>query len=501
MRYPKLRLAALLLATLAGAAQAQDLTEIDRLWKQTMTTLKENQPERARTLAGDFHQKVRTYLQGERPTWQLKYLVGTMNCQFEESRPAGARLLKDILQNSRELSDAGKEVIWGLLQTCMASSSAGTAPNNPQGTLEVMVKTSSAHLQKPPGVSGDTKGGYDLAMEQRAQSNSGNAPVPMQPADLLARRVPVSNPQQALDQAYARLSAHGAGGTVGSFAVITARSDPAVATGIGRCLNRYLAPLDRQFQIRPPEHMITVYQTEWVDQVYDLARRLHGLKLPLGVVAYSVPEDMSLVGLASPTVCGSMAHELVHLLIKRSFPMSPAWLEEGLASEVAVAVPEPQRLRLAPSWRDAALQQHWRLRPRVAELLDLSWADFNAGSPDKVQQVAAIQAMAAVFIRYLDARGKLADVYLAARDQHVSADLTEVRSYREIVETQLGAPIDTIEQDFQRWFKAWSNGVRTESPHEPPRQGGAAANNVDGACMNAAPMAQQGCTPQMKKGR
>lgn len=492
MTYRRLGSLVLLLA-LISPVRAQELDQIDAVWKQTMVALREQQPERAATLRDDFFQKVRTHLQEHRPSWPLKYLVGTMNCQFADSRTLGAEFLRDILQNNRELSNAGKDIVWNLLQTCL-SSSTSPAPSQPQNVLDVLVRTSSAHLQKPPGVSGDTKGGYDLNVERRVQSNSGRVVLPMPTAELLARRVPVANPQQALDNARARLSMRGAGATVGSFAVVTARSDAALASGIGRCLERYLAPLERQFQIEPPQHMITVYQTEWIDQVYDYARRLHGLNLPFGVVAYSVPEDMSLAGLATPQACGSMAHELVHLLIKRSFPMSPAWLEEGLASEVAVAVPRPDRFGFAPSWRDQKLRELWDLRPGVARLLELSWSDFNADSPGQLKQVAAIQAMAAVFIRYLDARGQLADVYLAARDQHVSADLGEVRSYREIVEARLGRSVEQIDADFERWFRRQERSPRSE----PVRRGGA-AGNVDGACMNAAPMAQQACTPRTRK--
>jgi hypothetical protein len=43
--------------------------------------------------------------------------------------------------------------------------------------------------------------------------------------------------------------------------------------------------------------------------------------------------------------------------------------------------------------------------------------------------------MAATFIRYLDSRGRLPDVYFAVWDQHLSADLSQYRSYRQILDT------------------------------------------------------------------
>jgi hypothetical protein len=254
-----------------------------------------------------------------------------------------------------------------------------------------------------------------------------------------------------------------------------------LAEQIGRCLSRYQAPLRAQFDMRAPADMITVYQAEWVDQVYDYARRLHGLQLPFGVVAYSVPQDMSLVGIAAGESCGSMAHELVHLTIRSSFPTSPPWLEEGLASAVALAWPEPNRLRFARGWRDTMLANVWALRPRVGELLEMSWADFDAVTRQDVRRVAAVQAMAAVFIRYLDERGKLRDVYIAARDERFGADLTPGRSYREIVEAQLGESSEQIDQDFQAWF---GPSDAPTPPCEAP----------------ASPMQQQGCRPPPMSG-
>ena len=146
------------------------------------------------------------------------------------------------------------------------------------------------------------------------------------------------------------------------------------------------------------------------------------------------------------------AHELVHLLIKGNFPTSPAWLEEGLASEVAVASVVQDRFRFNRSWRDDTLREYLGLRPRVAELLNSSWSDFNTNSPFQEARVAATQAMAAVFIRYLDSRGKLSSVYFAVRDHHLSADLSKYRSYSEIVEEELGMSMQEIDGDFARWI-------------------------------------------------
>jgi hypothetical protein len=64
------------------------------------------------------------------------------------------------------------------------------------------------------------------------------------------------------------------------------------------------------------------------------------------------------------------------------------WLEEGLASAVALAWPEPNRFRFARGWRDTTLANDWALRPRVGELLEMSWADFGAATREDVRRVA-----------------------------------------------------------------------------------------------------------------
>jgi hypothetical protein len=482
-RCRKLSLPLLLAACLSNAA-AQTLDDLQSLWKDTMRAVKDRENDRANALFQEFNLKTRAYLATHAADWDLKYLVGTLNCQFPSARAKGAELLKDMQQNDRDLGQQARAEIARVLEACRAAGSAVPTPASYDMRVGEL-----AHLQAP-GVRGDTKGGYDGLRSQ--ESTSGAAVVPMPAAELLARRVPASEPARALDAAKRRLGTPN-GAVVGGFAVVVggaAADKDKLAEQVGTCLARYQAPLRAQFDMRAPAEMITVYQAEWVDQVYDDARRLHGLQLPHGVVAYSVPLDMSLVGIATREACGSMAHELVHLTIRSSFPMSPPWLEEGLASAVALAWPEPNRFRFARGWRDTTLANHWALRPRVGELLEMSWTDFGAGTREDVRRVAAIQAMAAVFIRYLDERGKLRNVYVAARDERFGADLTPGRSYREIVEAQLGKSSDQIDEDFQAWFGRRDGAAAPpcEAPASSMQQQGCRPPTMNNPPMNSPPM-------------
>ena len=448
---------------LVSPTMAQTIDDLKKLRQDTFTALNNGQQEKAQALFEKFSQDVRGYLRTNQADWKIKFMVGSLECQFPGSRKTGAGILRSVLQDSRDLNEKGKEEIGRWLADCTSQPAARNAADDLSGEIMDV----SAHLQTP-GLHAATKAGY----MDKGEHVSGAVATPMPAAELLARRVPITDPQKALDAASLRVPKE-IGSVVGSFVIMADKDDRVSdSKGIGNCLQYYLAPLRNEFEIDHPQYMVTVYTAHWPGEVYENARKLHGLTLPQGVVAYSVLEDMSLSGLAFPNACGSLAHELVHLLIKPKFAMGPAWLEEGLASQVAVAVPHPDSFSLAWSWRDTMLENNLQLRPSVATLLEAPWGDFNAKNHDDLTRAAALQAMAAVFIRYLDAKGKLKDVYFAARDQHISADLSQYRSYSEILEQILGQNVESIDRDFVAWFKHEQEMLpKDNTPKSPPCKG------------------------------
>ena len=208
-----------------------------------------------------------------------------------------------------------------------------------------------------------------------------------------------------------------------------------------------------------------LFRSRFRDAVRRYAQTLDGVVLPLGTVAFSVYEDRSIVGIAAYEACGSMAHELVHLAIRQNFGDSPAWLEEGLASEVAVANPGPTQFTFAASWRDAMLKKQWQLRPSVAQLLAASWASYVAREQSDVDRVAALQAMAAVFIRYLDAQHQLVPIYRAVRDSRWTAAASVTKSTEDVVQSVSGKTVAALDADFVRWF-----AFKPAGPTTPPAQ-------------------------------
>lgn len=479
-RFPQLTLVLALAITSTDPSAAQTVEDLDHLWHQTIDALKAGSSDAAAESFGRFNQELRLYWsKPENRDWKSRYLAGSLYCQFSQSRKAGALILEELLHDSRDLSDKGKAELTRLLKACTNTTRAASEEERPEPPTDII--SASSHYQVP-GIHSATKGGYIST----GREVSGVAVSPLPAAELLARLVPLSEPQKALDAALARLP--GTKGAIVNHFAITTTGDVSQAKRIGNCLVSYADTMKEQFEIGPANYMVTVYSAEWNRQVYEYARRLHGLALPAGVVAYSVAEDMSLSG----SDCESMAHELVHLLIKPRFPVSPAWLEEGLASEVAVASPERGRFEFRPSWRDRTLRDNWGQRPSVATLLDLSWSDFTARNQSDLIRAAAVQAMAAVFIRYLSEKAKLTDVYLEVRDHLFGADLPQVRSYRQVIEEKLGQNLEEVDTDFVKWFQ--KQNLDDSNSGENTRRGNAST----GPCKASNPMeqkAQEPCVP------
>ena len=486
----------LIAVTLAVPAVCQDLPQIEAVWQQTLDALKSGNHQKANDLFADFNRKVRAYVTINGRNWQIEYLVGSLNCQFPQTRTSGTQFLNDILQNNRGLNEAGVKELKRQIAACTSPTPAATLAPETRPELPRDIADASAHFQSP-GVHGDMKGGYSFKVENEAAA----AISPIPAAELMARRVPLSDPQRALSQALVRLGLPATGAIVNEFAVTTSTPNQSRALAIGKCLETYTAPLKKQFRIEPATYMVTVYTADSPEQVYQDASRLHGLDLPQGVVAYSVPEDMSLAGVGYPDACGSLAHELVHLLMKKSFPVSPAWLEEGLASQVAVAYPRSNGFQFGWSWRDDTLSENFGLRPKVSELLDAPWSSFTPKGYFEMPQTAAMQAMAAVFIRYLDSKGKLSDVYFAVRDQHFSPDFSQYKSYREIVEEKLGMNITQVDADFAEWFQAQKSA---RYPQSHTTRTGGAGNDPPVPCSSPNSPVQQSavdCEPDIMNQR
>jgi len=378
-------------------------------------------------------------------TWQVAYMIGTSWCQVG-LRAQGATTLEDVLE-TYALPAEVREVVTTEIGRCREPGPTTARPRAPAAAdRSVMVISAAA------GVTG--KGGF-LFWDQGSQISADLQSAPIPAYDLRRRLVPVSAAAQAAVEGKKRLQDDAGTAVVGPFAVVAARADNGLAEDTGRCLQRYRAALAARFGMELAPYAVTVYAMPSLEQVELYAQRLHGRSLAPGTLAYSIYDDLSMVGPGGYGQCGTLAHELVHLMIRAHFGNSPAWLEEGIASEVAVAAVDAGKLRFAPSWRDDMLVREWAVRPTVAELLTENWTAYQASSREALARVAAVQSMAAVFIRYLADRGTLDNVYSACRDRHLDPELARgPRPYAQIVADRLHMSPAAIEADFVGWFRA-----------------------------------------------
>jgi len=375
--------------------------------------------------------------------WQVDYMIGTSQCHGSRHSNQGVAYLNNVMVY-KQVPDSARSAAEKEIQFCQKTASA----SEPAPSFELIPV--SGQLADPATVSG--KGGYNFVSPKSVITNGKAALTPLSVTDLKKRVFQYGQESQALAEAKARAGGNPKGYVSNGFVVVCTRFCEIPLEQVPVCLRRYESPMQQEFDILPPGQLVTVYIPEEIRDVPLLAQKLHGVTLPPGTLAYSVLEDLSIVGIYGEG-CGSLAHELVHLSIKSNFGDSPAWLEEGLASEIAVSGPQPQGFRFGTSWRDSTLRKEWTLRPSVAQLLAMNWSDFAAPDAASLNRVAAIHAMAAVFVRYLDDNQSLRKIYVGIRDGRFPSDGTPPVSDVDIVERELGKNIASIDADFAAWFQ------------------------------------------------
>jgi hypothetical protein len=164
-------------------------------------------------------------------------------------------------------------------------------------------------------------------------------------------------------------------------------------------------------------------------------------------------------------IAATAVHEVTHLLNRRSLgPALPAWLEEGLADDLAQSEIDPDGTLVTErlggvslrrfdgwEWRGAlasalALREavdQGRLRP-LAELTALDWREFVSEEPERPNY-----AQASFWLRFLLEDPELSvglRAYLAGVAAGASAEGEELRRH-------LGRSWERLDADFERWIR------------------------------------------------
>jgi hypothetical protein len=440
-----------MITLLASAFSMDELQPMRDLGDKALSAFQTHQDDDGLRLFKSFFEQVRSSRRYEQDT-QIELLVGVMGCALPEYRDLGEKALRRVLQTGKGI-ESRRSALNEVLRKC----SAKDTPDVQRVSMIEEVPADSSGGE----VSGSFKGGGPVAHVPSVTISHVDAAV------LEKRLEETKDPATALAPTLARVGSGAKGIVSDHFIVVTDSGGEPVAKGIASCLDGYGAGLSKEFDMGFPPHLITVYNTQWEETLYTEAGNLHGIKLAPGTIAYSVYADLSMVGIGDPKMCGSLAHELTHLMIKGNFGDAPAWLEEGLASAVALSTPKGGRLEFHQGWRDKVLRQNVGMRPSVEKLLNLTWADFSPADAEGLSKVATIQAMASVFVRYLAAKNKLDKVYFAVRKQDLNADLEHYRSSQEIMKEIFGKSIGEIDQDFMDWFTKDSNKNSGRTQNKP----------------------------------
>lgn len=248
------------------------------------------------------------------------------------------------------------------------------------------------------------------------------------------------------------------------------RSDAGLQALAG-LLDRFSAFQFRTYGMVRPPFLITVYLTDTVGELRELARRIHGLDVSPSTIGYSFADDMSVVAVAPRDVYGTVLHELTHLLIRGNFGDAPQWIDEGVASLYEVSSEGDGDWRGEPNWRGRVLQQFQDRWPRLDQVITSPWFSFDdpehslgeMESRSAVEQ-AVLTAYNRYFLLYLQEREKLPDVFAAVRDHGlgpVDAEWQDAGAERpgtaqghvlRLVERTLGADVQAVDADFRRWL-------------------------------------------------
>ncbi len=177
-----------------------------------------------------------------------------------------------------------------------------------------------------------------------------------------------------------------------------------------------------------------------------------------------------------------MVHELTHLMNRRALgPALPAWLEEGLADDLAHSEIDPQG-KLEPSrlgglslrrwdgweWRGARASaislrralDAGRMRP-LAELLALDWREFVAADGERTSY-----PQAAFWVRFLLSDPNLAPAFRGYLREVAAGGSAAPEALR----ARLGADWATLDERFARWIRVHLHDVTGSRSGSSSRQ-------------------------------
>jgi hypothetical protein len=246
----------------------------------------------------------------------------------------------------------------------------------------------------------------------------------------------------------------------------------AQATRLVTTLEQYLRSIVDTLGIRPPETGVYVLLASDPYALGEVATRVLGVRatgyfpFAIGASSDAVPA-LAAVMQPATEMPGTIAHELMHVLVHRDFPDAPLWVDEGIASLVETANIVDGRIVPLPNWRGRVLLAARRTPSALlAQLLtpgalEAAMKGVEHSDSNTIRDRDELFALDRYFTLFLWERGVLPHAYRELRKRtpiQLSGDRIEIQrpgstETLEMVGRALGGDAQFVQRQFESWLR------------------------------------------------
>ena len=231
-------------------------------------------------------------------------------------------------------------------------------------------------------------------------------------------------------------------------------------TKVSQKLEKTYAFFIKQYSLRPPDKLLAVYLLPDKKTFRETAQLVHGIKVPDANIGYSNVSDLSLVGISDVSNTGTLCHELFHLMVRTDVGDVPPWMDEGIASIYETSHWDGEELKGdLINWRSAVLgvaRNSMREKiPSLRAFINYTWEQFDGLEDNDICMAAIDYAYGKHLMLYLQEQGQLATLLTAIKNRNEITNQpgAKTQSDIELFEQALNSPVDTIEKNFNKWFR------------------------------------------------
>lgn len=214
------------------------------------------------------------------------------------------------------------------------------------------------------------------------------------------------------------------------------------------------------YGIRPPNKLITVYLLGSKQTLPEIARKVHGLRIPKSNLGYSCMADLSVLGNSNSSNLGTIHHELFHIMIRTDIGDIPGWLDEGIACLYEES--SWQGLALKGStrpWRTVVLKtvrKGGRSLPTLATIIRNNWDEFSENKHTDICDIYTNYAMVRHFAIFMQEKGWLQPVVQSFKNRiNVFTDSSKQNVPPvKLLEQAVNMSLKNIQSEFDQWMAA-----------------------------------------------